>query len=149
MFDSATVSVATVYGFRDAKSLEDVFEHWTLDRDCVWHNGPYSYLTRQALEKEGSLKEIHFRYDELGEVVILRLVRDEGHDHGRKDGWYADTGTGPAEFVCDLLCDGCGKTINEEWKDPHEAVHHTKALHRQPSLRMDKLQDNYDDVRNR
>ncbi len=150
MFDSATVSVATVYGFKDAKTLQQVFEHWTLDRDCTWHNGPYSYLTRQALEKEGSLKEIHFRYDKLGEVVILRLVRDEGHDHGRKDGWYADIGPGePPEFVCGLTCNECHHMINPEMVDKHDKAHHSTALHRpKPGLRMDALGESYDRVRN-
>ena len=139
MFDSATVSVATVYGFKDAKSLSEVFEHWTLDRDCVWHNGPYSYLSRQALEKEGSLKEVHFRFKELSDMVIMRLVRDE---NTRKDGWYADTGEPHAVFVCRLMCDGCGKTIDDEWKDQHDAVHHTKALHRDPRLKTYEVLDN-------
>ena len=118
MFDSATVSVATVYGFKDAKSLKEVFEHWTRDRDCVWHKGPYSYLTRQALEREGSLKEIHFRYNKLSEIVILTL---------QEDGWFCNTGGNLAVKVCDLLCDGCGKLIDEHWKKQHDAAHHEIA----------------------
>ena len=88
------------------------------------NTGPESYLTRQDLEKEGSLKEIQVRYKKLSEVVIIRLLVDQKY---QPDGWYADTTSDQPEFVCDLLCDGCGKLIDEHWKKQHDAAHHEIA----------------------
>ncbi len=122
-----TVSASTVYGYSDPKSLSEVFEHWTNDWDCAWHNGPYSYLTRSALEKDNQYNEVHFRYNAKRDMVVLRLVHDENPVNGRKDGWYADTGDLP-QFVCKLLCENCDRVISDKWKAKHDAAHHATVL---------------------
>lgn len=80
--DSVTVSAARVYGVPDPQSMKQVRELWSTrpDADLVCHNGPGRYCSRRELERQG-VREVHFRFKDLTEVLILKQDAD---------GWWRD-----------------------------------------------------------